>query len=86
MGPVIIGTIRTFVPTVVGIALTFLFDKWGLDLAQYSDQITLLVTGFVVSAYYILATTLERKVNPFFGWLLGIPRPPEYTGPEPGEG
>ena len=28
-----------------------------------------------ITLYYALVTVLERKVNPAFGWLLGVPVP-----------
>ncbi|MEV5265239.1 hypothetical protein [Streptomyces werraensis] len=36
-----------------------------------------LVVAFTV-AYYGLFRTLETKVSPAFGWLLGMARPPVY--------
>lgn len=79
----IVGTIRTAVPTLVGTFVAWLF---GLGVQVDSDgekALSAALVALLVAAYYALATLLERKVNPAFGWLLGIAKAPAYSRQSP---
>jgi apolipoprotein N-acyltransferase len=74
-----IAVIRTFVPALVGTFLTWLATN-GVSLPD--DASTALITFLVAlftALYYAAITFLERKVNPNFGWLLGLPKAPTYV-------
>lgn len=82
-GPVIIGTVRTAVPTIVGGGISWLALR-GFEIDPATQEtVTLAALGVITAAYYAIVTTLERQVSPKIGWLLGIPRPPEYYTPDP---
>lgn len=74
----LLGTIRTVVPVIVA-SLIGLGLKYGFDISSLEETLTVGITGVLTAAYYFIATTLERKVNPAFGWLLGAPKAPAYT-------
>lgn len=76
----IIALIRTFVPAAIGSAIA-----WGIDRGVTIDtdtqtQLTAALVTVCITLYYALVTVLERKVNPAFGWLLGMPSAPTYSG------
>jgi uncharacterized membrane protein (DUF441 family) len=78
------SVVRTLVPVVVGVLVTWLASK-GLDVDR--GQVTVLVEAVVSVAYYALVRLAEQRV-PQLGWLLGVPGAPTYgagqgvTGPE----
>ncbi|MFD5864346.1 hypothetical protein ACFWGP_05305 [Agromyces sp. NPDC127015] len=77
MDALIIQIIRTAVPYLVGLAVTWLASI-GLNLdpditAAAAAQLTVLVG----SLYYLAVAWLERKWR-WFGWLLGVARKPVY--------
>jgi len=75
----LIAIIRTAVPALVGTLFAWLLSK-GIE---FPDEIKGALTTFFVTlcitGYYAAVTWLERKVNPAFGWLLGIPKAPTYS-------
>ena len=76
----IIALIRTFVPSLVGSVIAWAIDQ-GVAISEDSQvQLTAALVTVCITLYYALATTLERKVNPAFGWLLGMPSAPTYSG------
>ena len=78
LGPSLIATIRTLVPAAVGTVIAFLVGR-GLEIDPATQEA--LTTGIVslsIAGYYLLVTTLERKVDPRLGWLLGLPAAPSY--------
>jgi hypothetical protein len=78
LGTVIVATIRTVVPVVVGLALAWLARR-GLPVGdELSAQWVTALDVAAVAGYYALVTLLERRVHPWFGVLLGIPRAPSY--------
>ena len=80
LGPSLIATIRTLVPAAVGTVIAFLVGR-GLEIDPATQEA--LTTGIVslsIAGYYLLVTTLERKVDPRLGWLLGLPKAPAYDG------
>lgn len=77
----LIAVIRTFVPSVVGTAIA-----WGIDHGvtvpdDVQVQLSAALVALCITLYYALVTLLERKVNPAFGWLLGVPKAPSYEAP-----
>lgn len=74
----LLGTIRTVVPVIISSCIA-LGLKYGFDLSAFQEALTVGATGLVTALYYFIATTLERRVNPAFGWLLGAPKAPAYT-------
>lgn len=82
----IIALIRTAVPALVGTLLAVLIN-WGIQIDQgQADTLSAALIPICISAYYALVTYLERKVNPNFGWLLGNPKTPTYSGDKTDEG
>lgn len=76
----IIALIRTFVPSLVGTFIAWSATKGiGVDDAT-SAAVTAFLIALATAAYYAFATLLERKVDPAFGWLLGVPKAPSYSG------
>ena len=76
----IIALIRTFVPSLVGTLIAWSATKGiGVDDAT-SAAVTSFLIALTTAAYYAFATLLERKVDPAFGWLLGVPKTPSYSG------
>ena len=68
----IVRLIRTYVPLVIGALvanLPFLADVINTDA----------LVMVVVGAYYSLAAILEAKINPMFGYLLGVPKTKAVT-------
>jgi hypothetical protein len=77
----LIAVIRTFVPSVVGIAIAWAIDH-GLAIPEdVQMQLSAALVALCITLYYSLVTLLERKVNPAFGWLLGVPKAPTYEVP-----
>lgn len=73
--------LRTVVPIIVGAVLTFLV-KHGIldpDTTSEAEELTLLLNTVVTGAYYAAVRLLETKVNPSFGWLLGLAKQPGYA-------
>lgn len=76
----VIAAIRTGVATVVGLLIAYLVSK-GFDIDD-SVKINLIsaLTVLFTAAYNWIVILLEKKVNPAFGVLLGIPKTPVYDG------
>jgi len=71
------SVVRTFVPAVVGLILSGLAMA-GVEVdPEFRTQLTVLVDGLFIGAYYSLIRWLESKY-PRFGWFLGLPSPPTY--------
>lgn len=71
------GVIRTAVPYVIGILVTWLGSK-GVDLPKDTQaQLATVITVVIGSVWYTVSRKLE-KINPAFGWLLGAPGAPVY--------
>jgi len=68
----IVRLIRTWVPIGLGWLIAWLFGlaPWLEDVLSINIETA---TALTVAAYYALAAWLEN-FNPFFGWLLGIPK------------
>jgi hypothetical protein len=79
MNQIIISYIRTAVPVIVGVLLTWL-DTNGIKLDQTTTAgLIAFLTGATATIYYVLARILEHYVSLKFGWLLGYAKPPVYA-------
>lgn len=77
MSNYITSLIRTHVPILVGTLISWLATK-GLELDESTAAgLIAALTGALISVYYIVVRTLERKF-PRVGVLLGVPTTPEY--------
>jgi hypothetical protein len=77
MSDTLTSLIRTYVPIVVGSALSWLATKSiELDEATRTALITG-VTGICIALYYTAVRVLEKKWS-VFGLLLGSRKQPEY--------
>lgn len=74
----LIAAIRTGVAFIV----TWLIAKLlGLGVEIDTDTAVALqvaLFGVAIACYNVVVSLLERKVNPYFGILLGIPKAPAY--------
>lgn len=77
---IIISTIRTVVPALVGI-LIGQAARVGIDID--SQALTAVLTSVLVGVYYIVVRALGNK-DPRFEWLLGSPKTPTYSDPNAG--
>ena len=76
LGPALLGTLRTFVPVVVGALVTWLIGA-GVNLDEETvGALSVALLGIITAAYYFVVTLLERHVHPYFGVLLGAPKAP----------
>jgi hypothetical protein len=74
----VLSSIRTYVPVVVGVVLTYLATHFNVVLPEdASAGLLIAVTGVVVGLYYGLVRALETRW-PWFGKLLGSSKQPEY--------
>lgn len=79
MKPLFDSITRTVVPVIVGSALTLLVTLGLTPDPAFQDALSSALFALFTSAYYIVARLLETKVAPKFGWLLGLPKAPEYS-------
>ena len=78
----LIALIRTLVPSAVGACLAWAAAR-GLEIdAETSAALAAALVAICTTLYYAAVTWLERKVDPAFGWLLGVPKAPSYGGDE----
>lgn len=74
----IIAAIRTGIAALVGFIVAFLVTQ-GFELDEnFALNLTTVLTVFFTSLYNWLVILLEKKVDPKFGVLLGIPKAPVY--------
>lgn len=78
LSDLVISYIRTGVPVLIGIGLTYLAKRLGI--ADPPAELTPWVTGVFVTGYYVLARFLESRY-PALGWLLGAAKAPAYDAP-----
>lgn len=77
MNDIVIATIRTTVPSLVGTMVLFLAQNdINLDSAAISGLVAFLVGLF--TAVYYLAVRLIGQRFPQAEWLLGVAKTPEY--------
>lgn len=77
----LIALIRTFVPAAIGSAIAWGASQGVVIPDDTQTQLTAALVTVCITLYYALVTLLERKVNPAFGWLLGMPKTPTYQPP-----
>lgn len=74
-----IGTsvVRTIVPAAVGTVVAAAASAgFDLDPGTIQNALALVVT----TAYYAVVRTLETRLGPAYGWLLGVAKQPTYEG------
>lgn len=83
LSDLVVSYIRTLVPVVVGIGLTYLAKHIGFVTPE--PGLVSWVTGAFITGYYVLVRFLEARF-PVLGVLLGVPKPPAYDPPAPAAG
>lgn len=74
-----IAAIRTGVAALVGSLVAYLISQ-GLDLDEsFAVNLTTAMTILAIAGYNYFVIILEKKVNPKFGYLLGVPKTPSYN-------
>ena len=74
-----ISLIRTIVPSIVAQIMTWLAAQGILDATgEISSLLIALLTILFTALYYGLARWLETHISSKFGWLLGVPKAPQY--------
>ena len=74
----LIAAIRTGVAALAGLLVTYLIAL-GVDLPEdFAANFTAVVFILATAGYNFAVGFLERKVNPLFGVLLGVPKAPAY--------
>lgn len=74
-----IAAIRTGVASCVGFFVAYLVSK-GFELdEEFSVSLTTALTIASIAGYNYIVIVLEKKFNPKFGYLLGIPKAPSYN-------
>lgn len=74
----VISQIRTIVPVVVGMIVSWLSAR-GVDVDSETTAAAItLLTGAASTAYYLIVRLLEEKVSSKFGLLLGSTKTPTY--------
>lgn len=80
MNDLIIATIRTVVPSIVGTFILFMSAR-GLDLDEAAVAgLESFMAGFVVAAYYLVVRLVSKRF-PQAEALLGFNKAPEYKEP-----
>lgn len=76
---VVPSVIRTGVPVLVGVGVSFAAAK-GIHISpELESQIVVLIGAAAASVYHWVVRLLEERW-PHCGWLLGIARSPDYSG------
>lgn len=79
----IVSLIRTLVATAIGTALTYLASRWNIVLdATTASGVIMAVTATFVAGYYTVIRILEQRWS-WFGWFLGLAKPPKYPATPP---
>ncbi len=74
----IIAAIRTGVATLVGILIAWLINVGVAIPDDFQASLNAVIVAGITLGYNFLVGYLERKVNPMFGVLLGVPKAPAY--------
>lgn len=81
MNDLVIATIRTTVPALVGTFVLFLSQNGiDIDAAAVSGLVAFLVALF--TGVYYVGVRLIAKRFPQVEWLLGVAKKPEYVTPK----
>lgn len=81
---VVPSVIRTGVPVLVGVGVSFAAAKGIHVSAETEAQIVVLLGAGAASIYHWLVRVLEERW-PRCGWLLGVARAPDYNGGSEGD-
>jgi hypothetical protein len=74
----IIAAVRTGVAALVGVLIAWLVNV-GIPVPDdFQQSLNAIVVAGATLGYNLIVGLLERKVNPYFGFLLGIPKAPAY--------
>lgn len=73
-----LSIVRTFIPVLVGVAVTVLTGAGAEDDGTLRENVAALVTLTVTTVYYGVVRLLEQHASRYFGWFLGAPKAPEY--------
>lgn len=72
--------VRTLTPIAVGAILGW-FASQGIALdPAFEPSLIAGITAASSAIYYTLVRLLETHISPKFGWLLGSPNAPVYSG------
>ncbi len=74
----LIAAIRTGVATLVGIAIAWLVNVGVAIPDDFQSSLNAVLVAAIVLGYNFAVGYLERRVNPLFGVLLGVPKAPAY--------
>ena len=74
----VISQIRTWVPILVGMVLSWV-GQFGLNLYEVEGELTIVITAALAGLYYLIVRLLAEW-QPWFGYLLGVNKAPEYEG------
>ena len=77
MNDIVVSYIRTTVPVVAGVAISWLATRGVAVDESTATALTAGLVGLVSSLYYLIVRTLETKY-PSVGWLLGVAKKPKY--------
>lgn len=70
--------VRTVVPVIVGAALAWV-ARLGIPVdPEFEGALAGVLTAVFTGLYYIAVRLLETHVTPRLGWLLGLPKQPNY--------
>lgn len=73
-----IAAIRTGVAGAVSLAIAWLVGL-GIEVPDgFAEGLVVVAFGLVLAGYNLAVSLLERKVHPWFGVLLGVPKAPTY--------
>jgi len=74
---IVVSAVRTLVPYLVGLIITWLAAAHITVNENGRLQLTYIVTFVIAAAYYVLVRSLEKRW-PKLGVLLGVPKAPAY--------
>lgn len=72
--------VRTYVPIVVGAAVSFFVSQGVVLDPEFEAALTAGVFALSAAVWYTAVRLLETYVTPKFGWLLGLNKAPSYEG------
>lgn len=75
----LISALRTAVAALVGLAITWLVARGVVFEEGFAATLEVGIFTAVTFGYNALVNWLATKVHPGFGWLLGVPKTPEYN-------
>lgn len=73
----IIAAVRTGIAALIGLLIAWLVGQ-GVDVGALEANLNVALFALFTALYNIAVVYLEKKVHPYFGILLGIPKAPAY--------